>query len=140
MASKVIELEYNGKAIPISIGYYALKRFKQERNYDFEEAPEENALDDLEVLFWFAMEAGFKHKQREASDYPDNPYNREDDLDLLLDSLLPEFTAAIPSFFRLPETPTPTGIVSGQKKPPTGTTRKPKGSTGSNERTQLSPK
>jgi len=121
MASKIIEIDFEGNPVPIAVGYYALKRFKQERGYEFEESKEGNELDDLEVLFWYSVEAGFKHKKRQNPEYPDNPYSRDDDLELMLDSCLIEFSKSIPSFFQIPEA---TPKTSGPQKPKKTTSEK----------------
>lgn len=99
-------IEYKGEKVPYSIGYYALKRFKKETGTNFEDTPEDD-YESLEIIAWYAIEAGAKEEEIE------NPMVRED-MELFLNGCMMEFMESIPDFFLTPST---------QKKPPTGGTR-----------------
>jgi hypothetical protein len=90
-----IELNYNDQKIPVSVGYYALVKFKVETGYEYTDQAEDK-LEDLEVLFWYAIEAGYKKEKRE------NPFKREDAI-MILDEVMIEFTEKIPLFFQTPQ-------------------------------------
>lgn len=96
-------VEYDGHNIPYSIGYYALKRFKGETGNNFEDTKSDD-LESLEIIAWYAIEAGCK------IDKVKNPLKR-DDMELFLNSCMVEFTQAIPDFFQIPPTKSqrPTG-------------------------------
>lgn len=100
----IAELTYKGKVLPVSVGYYALKRFKQDTGKEFT-AIQDDDLEDLEVLFWHSLEAGYKHQGK------DNPHKRED-IELIFDEVMMEFIERIPDFFqsspeKIKGTPTP---------------------------------
>lgn len=116
----VINFTYDKQEIPVSVGYYALKRFKGETGKNFENT-EDDDLDALEVILWYSIEAGYKKEKKE------NPFKRED-VELILDAIMFEFVARIPDFFpqTSPPTPTPTRAEkrkTGQKK--TSTSKAP---------------
>lgn len=93
----VVYLKHKGNEIPVSVGYYALKRFKLETGRSFTEI-EDDDLEDLGILFWHSLEAGYKHTERE------NPFNRED-LDLIFDEVMMEFNSRLADFFQASPTP-----------------------------------
>lgn len=95
----VIKLKYKETEIPLSVGYYALKRYKMDTGREFTDVDDD--IETLEVLFWYALEAGYKHEQKE------NPFKRED-AEIILDSVMMEFVARIPDFF--PQSPTETSV------------------------------
>lgn len=104
-------LEYNGVEIPYSIGYYALKRFKGETGKDFEKTPEDD-LEAIEVIMWYAVEAGCK------IDKVENPLNR-DDVELFVNECMTEFNESVPDFFQTPpkKNPRTTGASTTKPKP-----------------------
>lgn len=93
----VILLNYQKTQIPVSVGYYALKRFKLETGRSFTDIQDDD-LEDLGVLFWYALEAGYKHEGKE------NPFKRED-LDLIFDTVMMEFNSRLADFFQTSPTP-----------------------------------
>jgi hypothetical protein len=52
-------LTYKGKRLPYRVSYYALKHFEEETGKVFEEI-EKPAAADLELLIWYALQAGHK--------------------------------------------------------------------------------
>lgn len=101
-------LEYEGVEIPYSIGYYALKRFKGETGVDFEKTPEDD-LESIEIITWYAVEAGCKIKK-----IP-NPLDRED-IELFVNETMNEFTESIADFFQTPPKKKRTGKAAGGPK------------------------
>lgn len=89
-------IKYKEQEIPYSIGYYALKRYKQETKKEFKGIDLDD-IEGLEILVWYSIEAGYKHNGEE------NPIKRED-LDLILDACLMDIVASIADFF--PTSPT----------------------------------
>jgi len=85
---------YNGVEVPYSIGYYALKRFKGETGKDFEKTPDDD-LEALEIIAWYAIEAGCKMEKIE------NPVDRND-IEMFLNECMNEFNESIPDFFQTP--------------------------------------
>ena len=103
-------IDYNGKRVPYSIGYYALKRFKGETGRNFEDTADDD-LESLEIISWYAIEAGAKIEKI------DNPLERED-IELFLNDCMMEFVESIPDFFLLPSTPKnrPTGGTQTKRR------------------------
>lgn len=87
----VIKFKYKETEIPVSVGYYALKRYKMDTGKEFTEL-ESDDLETLEILFWYALEAGYKQEGE------NNPFKREE-AELILDAVLMDFVARIPDFF-----------------------------------------
>jgi hypothetical protein len=110
----VIKFKYKETEIPVSVGYYALKRYKMDTGKEFTEL-ESDDLETLEVLFWYALEAGYKQEGKE------NPFKRED-AELILDAVLMEFVARIPDFFL--QSPTIPSLTKGTE---TGKTSRKQG-------------
>lgn len=86
-----IKLKFKDQEIPVSVGYYALKRYKQETGIEFSSIEDDN-IEDLEVLFWHSLEAGYKQEGTP------NPYKR-DDAEMILDAVMMQFIERIPDFF-----------------------------------------
>lgn len=103
----IVKLNYNGTEIPLSVGYYALKRYKMDTGREFTDIDDD--IETLEVLFWYALEAGYKHEQK------DNPFKRED-AEIILDSVMMDFVARIPDFF--PQSPTEISVQETTKPKP----------------------
>ena len=102
----VIFLNYKEEQIPVSVGYYALKRFKLETGRSFVDIDDDD-LEDLGILFWHSLEAGYKHENRE------NPHSREN-LDLIFDEVMIDFNSRLGDFFL----PSPT--TQAEPLPPAG--------------------
>lgn len=86
-----IKLNYKDQEIPVSVGYYALKRYKQETGKEFTTIEGED-ITDLEILFWHSIEAGYKQEEQS------NPFKRED-AEMILDAVMMQFIERIPDFF-----------------------------------------
>lgn len=119
---------YNGIEVPYSIGYYALKRFKGETGQDYEKTPDDD-LEALEIIAWYAIEAGCKMEKIE------NPVNR-DEIEMFLNECMNEFNESIPDFFQTPPKKKPTttatkrptggGKSTTQKRPSSKSTKQPR--------------
>lgn len=77
--------------IPVSVGFYALKRFEMEKKMKFSDIDADD-MQSIEPLFWYSMEAGYKKEKK------DNPFERHD-CELMIDDLLYKFIEIIPLFF-----------------------------------------
>lgn len=112
-------LDYEGADIPYSIGYYALKRFKGETGVDFEKTPEDD-LESIEIITWYAVEAGCKIKK-----IP-NPIDR-DDIEIFVNETMTQLTESINDFFQIPPKKKQTTKASGERvKKPAGSSQSKK--------------
>ena len=85
------KIKYKGKDLPVRISYYAIKHFQQETKKTVDEIDEDISL--MEVLFWYALEAGCKVEGIEV------PIEREE-VELVLDESMNDFLGCFGNFFQ----------------------------------------
>lgn len=78
---------YKGETYPIRISFYALKMYRSETKKELEAFD----LEDLEVLFYYALIAGHKAENKEM------PFKRED-IAFVLDEVFVDFKKLLPKF------------------------------------------
>lgn len=112
-------ITYKEEKIPIRVSYYAIKHFTADTGKSIEDIDQDYGL--LEVLFWYAMEAGYKAEDKA------NPFTR-DKVEVILDEVLGQFVEVFGnSFTDLGATPsTTTKPIPTTKKSPVqkGATKK----------------
>ena len=99
-------IKYQGKKLPIKVGYYTLKMLQQEHGMDL--MTSQNELAAYEPMLFYALKQGHKVEGKEF------PYKMEDMVDILDDCLF-EFIEKIANFFPSDLMAKMTGEV-GQKK------------------------
>ena len=85
-------LNYKGKKLPYRVSYYALKHFEEQTGKVFEEI-EKPGTADLELLMWYALQAGHK-----AEGMPMEI--KQEDIELVLDECYGEILEAAQGGFQ----------------------------------------
>lgn len=86
----VEHVSYNGKRLPVKLGYYALKMLQKDHGISMENM--DGSLEMYEPLLYYALKQGFKIEKKEFK------FEMEDMVDILDDCFF-EFAALIPKFF-----------------------------------------
>ena len=102
-------LEYGENRVPFFIGYYALRRFKQETGIDFDSVTDQ--FEKLEVLFYHGVIAGYKHQKT-----PEEQWLTRDEIEVVLDANMIEFTDLLADFFQAPKKQKTGAQASKRKK------------------------
>ena len=85
-------LTYKEVKYPVRISYYALKMFKKETDKELENIINDNNVELLEPLLFYALEAGAKATDKELT-------VKREDVQWMLDEIWQDFIKVIAIFF-----------------------------------------